>query len=317
MKSSSDLFPVALMRADVVAQKFIEDTYLLKPNNSEDPSVQIALTRLGKYEGKNENRGRPVILVHGSFSNRGVWLSVTGKGFASALLEAGFDPWMLELRGHGDSPFNEQYENNSLESYANFDLPAVNAFVQEQTNQAPFWCGHSSGGVCIATSIASEKLKISDISGLILFGSQVSRFPLALRVPFFRLLSRIILIPKKRIHSKKLGVELEPVGIAKEFLRWAGIFTGWKSKSGQSYWKKLKEISPLPVLAIGAKNDKGDPSKHCKKLMSAFVGDKTFYLLSKDEGFSQNFNHSNMVASDAAQQEVWPKVIEWINSSKQ
>lgn len=315
MKSSSDLFPVALMRADVVAQKFIEDTYLLKPNNSDDSSVQIALTRLGKYEGHNENRGKPVILVHGSFSNRGVWLSVTGKGFASALLEAGFDPWMLELRGHGDSPFNEQYEQNNLEAYADFDLPAVNAFVLEQSNQAPIWCGHSSGGVCIATAIAAEKLKQDEVSGVILFGSQVSRFPILLRLPISRMLAKISLLPKKRIHSTKLGVEFEPVGIAKEFVRWAGIFTGWKSKAGKSFWRGLGNLS-TPVLAIAAKNDKGDPAKHCKKLMNGFAGDKTFYLLAKDNGFSQNYNHSNMVASDAAQQEVWPKVIEWINSIK-
>ena len=315
MKSSSDLFPVALMRADVIAQKYIEDTYLLKPNNSDDSSVQIALTRLGKYEGNNENRGKPVVLVHGSFSNRGVWLSVTGKGFASALLEAGFDPWMLELRGHGDSPFNDQYEQNNLETYANFDLPAVNAFVLEQSKQPPIWCGHSSGGVCISTAIAAESLKPDEISGVILFGSQVSRFPILLRLPFSRLVSKISLLTKKRIQAKHLGVEFEPVGIAKEFVRWAGVFTGWKSKSGKSFWQSLSKLSP-PVLAIAAKNDKGDPAKHCKKLMNGYAGDKTFYLLAKDNGFSQNFNHSNMVVSDAAQQEVWPKVIQWINTIK-
>ena len=104
MKSSSQLFPVALIKAEVVADRFIEDTYLLKPNNSDDKSVQVALTRLGEADGEKATRGEPVILVHGSFTNRGFWLSQKGKGLASALLEKGFDPWMLELRGHGDSP---------------------------------------------------------------------------------------------------------------------------------------------------------------------------------------------------------------------
>jgi hypothetical protein len=52
MKSSSALFPVALMRAEVLSSELTEDTYLLKPNNSPDPSAQIALSRLGYYDKK-------------------------------------------------------------------------------------------------------------------------------------------------------------------------------------------------------------------------------------------------------------------------
>ncbi len=115
MKSSSSLFPVSLLRADLVAESYIEDTYLLKPNNSSDNSVQIAVTRLG-FQGEEDraSKGVPVVLLHGSFSNRGFWFSGGGKGFAKSLLEAGFDPWMVEARGHGDSPVNDNYRDNNL-----------------------------------------------------------------------------------------------------------------------------------------------------------------------------------------------------------
>lgn len=315
MKSSSELFPVALMRAEVVADRFMEDTYLLKPNNSPDSSVQIALTRLGKYGQVEQSRGRPVILVHGSFSNRGTWLSNDGKGLAAALNESGFDPWMLELRGHGDSPVNQKYDQNNNQIYAKYDLPAVNEFVLEQTNQKPVWCGHSSGGVCIATALAAGDLDTGKASGLIMFGSQVSRYPLSLRLPIIRTLAKFIAGTKKHIQSPKLGVEVEPKGIAKEFVRWASLFRGWRPEKGKPYWHKLNKIE-TPVLAFGAKKDPGDPAKHCKKLMNGFAGDKTYYFLAKEKGFSQDYNHSSMVVSEAAEKEVWPKAIEWLKNLK-
>jgi len=312
MKSSSLLFPVALAKADLVAEQFIEDTYLLKPNNSPDISVQIAVTRLGFHGKADEERGVPVILLHGSFSNRGFWFSDSGKGFAKSLLEAGFDPWMVEARGHGDSPENDNYKDNNVELYSQFDLPAVQSFIFEQTSKKAFWVGHSLGGVTIATAVAGGHADVAKVQGIVLFGSQVSRYPIVLRIPGIRVSVRLALLAKKRLSGKNIGPEQEPVGIAKEFVRWAGLFSGWKSKKGISYWKSIQEEA-VPILAFGAQKDKGDPARHCLKLAKAFSNNAKFYLLSKKDGFKQDYNHVDMVVSKPAEEEVWPKAIEWMN----
>jgi pimeloyl-ACP methyl ester carboxylesterase len=315
MKSSSELFPVSLMRAEVVADEFIEDTYLLKPNNSNDKSMQFALTRLGYYKPATENKGQPVILVHGSFTNRGFWFSQKGKGLARYLLESGLDPWMLEIRGHGDSPVNAGYKDNCVEDYAEFDLPAAQDFITEQTNFKPFWLGHSLGGIAIATALASKKISSETSAGVILLGSQVSRFPLLLRIPFLRMTARILLSINKPIIKSSLGPEHEPLGLAKEFVRWAGVFAGWNSKAGVKYWAELKNLS-LPVLAFAGSKDSGDPVKHCKKLAVAINDEAEFYELGKKSGFSHDYGHVDMVISKEAQDEVWPKITSWINSIK-
>lgn len=311
MKSSSELFPVALMKAEVVAERFVEDTYLLKPNNSHDKSVQIALTRLGFAEKEEKHSGKPVILVHGSFTNRGFWLSSRGKGLAAALLDAGFDPWMVELRGHGDSPANTDYKNNSILKYAKYDLPAVADFVKEQTEQIPCWVGHSLGGVTISTALASGDLTENQIEGLALFGAQVSRYPLALRLPVVRLIAKVLLsLRSKNIVSSK-GPEQEPVGIAKEFVRWAGLFSGWRPLKGKSFWKTMNPRS-LPLIAFGAQKDSGDPAKYCKKLAQAISKNPEYHLLSKKNGYTKDYGHVNMIISKEAEQEVWPKLIIWL-----
>lgn len=314
MKSSSSLFPVALMRAETVGDNLMEDTYLLKPNNSPDPSAQIALTRVGRAQlAPSGDRGVPVVLLHGSFSNSGFWLSSSGKGFASELVDAGFDPWLLEMRGHGDAPVNQQYKNNCVEVYGQYDLPAAQSFIQEQTNQNAYWIGHSLGGVTIATSLASGALDKNLIRGVVFFGTQVSRYPILLRMPFIRLAARLLLLRKKMIDGRKIGPEQEPVGIAREFVRWAGLFHGWKPKKGKSYWHDWRALS-LPILGFGAKKDRGDPAKSCKKLVEATQGDKSFLLLSKKEGFLKDYGHVDMIISKEAAQEVWPKAISWLKS---
>lgn len=312
MKSSSSLFPVALMRAEALSSELIEDTYLLKPNNSADPTAQVALSRLGYYQDQDKKRGQPVILVHGAFSNRGIWLDSQLSGLAKYLLEHNFDPWMLEFRGHGDSPENLQYEKNSLEIYAEFDLPAVEAFVYEQTSKNVLWLGHSSGGVCIATSFAGKSIGQHSI-GAILFGSQVTRYPLLLKLPFAKLISRLFIGTKDRIHNPKLGPEAEPKGIALEFLRWASVFTRWKSRNGISYRKEANDCK-VPLLIFGAKKDNGDPAKACEKLGSFFGGQKQFLLLSKQKGFSMDYGHGNMVKGESAEKEVWPHILNWYES---
>ncbi len=313
MKSSSSLFPVALMRADTLGSDLMEDTYLLKPNNSPDLTAQVALTRIGGQQ--QQDRGTPVILLHGSFSNRGFWLSNSGIGLAAALLEAGYDPWLLEMRGHGDSPVNREYKKNCIEDYAQFDLPSVQAFVHEQTGKSAFWIGHSMGGVTLATSLAAQHLDIAKVAGVVLFGSQVSRYPWLLRLPFFRLAARLLLLKKTVIKGGNIGPEQEPVGVAREFARWAGLFHGWKPKKGKSYWHGWRQVS-VPILGFGAKKDRGDPAKCCRKLVDATAGEHAFYLLSKKEGFAKDYGHVDMVVSKEAATDIWPKVITWLDQHK-
>ena len=81
MQSSSALFPVALHSAELRGD-LAEDVYLLKPGNSPDSSVTLALTRVG-LAGQQACRGEPVVLLHGSFSNRRFWLSPRGIGLAA------------------------------------------------------------------------------------------------------------------------------------------------------------------------------------------------------------------------------------------
>lgn len=313
MKSSSEFFPVSLLKADVIGD-LTDDVYLIKHGRDADPSVQVALSHIGIY-GQSSKGKQPVVLVHGSFTNRGFWLSSQGIGLARHLVESGFDIWLMEMRGHGLSPRNKEYKDNSLEQYALSDVPAINEFVIEKTGLKPVWLGHSMGGVLISTAMAAGTLPEIQVAAIALLGTQVVRRRWYLQVPFVTSLGKLwfSINPEMDGRKLKIGPENEPAGIAKEYLRWLGLLGQWRLKKNKTpllaKWKGLD----IPMMAMVGKDDQSDPAKYCQSFYDLCGSEqKVFKLLAKDQGFSRDFGHVDMVVSKEAAQEVWPQLSTWL-----
>jgi pimeloyl-ACP methyl ester carboxylesterase len=317
MKSSSEFFPVSLFKADVIGD-LTDDVYLIKHGRDADASVQIALSHIGIY-GQSSKGKQPIVMVHGSFTNRGFWLSSQGIGLARYLVEAGFDIWLMEMRGHGLSPRNKAYKDNSLEHYASSDVPAINEFVIEKTGLKPVWLGHSLGGVLISTAIAAGTLPEFQVAAIVLFGTQIVRRRWFLQIPLVTSLSKFWFTLKPEMDGRKLkiGPENEPAGIGKEYLRWLGLLGHWRfNKDKTSLLAKWQGVD-IPLLAMVGSDDQSDPAEHCYRFYDLCGSDnKVFKLLSKDEGFSRDFGHVDMVVSKAAAKEVWPELSSWLAEIK-
>lgn len=311
MQSSSELFPVSLMSAELRGD-LSEDVYLLKPNNSPDSSVELALTRLGRAGAEGE-RGVPVVLLHGSFSNRRFWYSPKGIGLGPYLARAGFDVWIAEMRGHGLSPRNEGYRDNNVAQYVRYDLPAIADFIFEQTGQAPHWLGHSLGGVVLAAALGGSYLQTSRARSAALFGSQVSRIYWPLKLPPLEWGARLLLRSFPYLSGRRLkrGPEDEPIGLTLETLRWLKLF-GRFGDADQDWWAGLTQVR-VPILAVGAAADQQDPAWACRKLLEqCSAAPSQFLLLGKENGFSSDFGHIEMLVSKDAQREVWSLVEYWL-----
>ncbi|MFD2644509.1 alpha/beta fold hydrolase [Pseudomonas japonica] len=310
MQSSSSLFPVALLRAERCGD-LSEDVYRLKAGNSPDPSVELALTRLGMAD-QDAVRGVPVILLHGSFSNRRFWFSPRGIGLGAHLARAGFDVWIAEMRGHGLSPRNRDYNANRVADYAAYDLPAIAAFVHEQTAQPAHWLGHSLGGTTLAAALGGRYLDETRIASAAFFGTQVSRTYWPLKIPPLEWGSRLLLKRFPHISGSrfKRGPEDEPIGLAIESMRWFGLFGRFGDKE-RDWWAGLAEVR-VPVLTVAGAGDFQDPVWACRKLFEQIGSDdKRFLRLGKEEGFD-NFGHVDMLVSKPAQTQVWPLVERWL-----
>jgi pimeloyl-ACP methyl ester carboxylesterase len=314
MQSSSKLFPVALISADFRGD-LTEDVYRLKPGNSPDYSVELALTRLGRA-GHEEHRGTPVILVPGSFSNRRFWYSPKGIGLGAYLAREGFDVWIAEMRGHGLSPRNQSYLKNTVNDYVRFDLPAIAEFVYELNPQKAHWLGHSLGGVIVAAALGGMYLDQEKIASSILFGSQVSSAHWSLKIPPIEWAARLVLKLKGTLSGPDLkrGPEDEPASVAIEAMRWHGLFGRFRS-SERDWWSGLNDVQ-VPVMSVTATADKMDPAWACEKMLQHFgSSSKELLLLGKQQGFSSDFGHVEMLISKEAQREVWPLIRQWLEKN--
>ena len=269
MKSSSELFPTQLIKADVIenlSSRFAEDVYLIKPGNSNDHSVQLAVTNLSRFEEESiekksdkkrwwhspakatENlRSRSVILVHGCYQNKNLWFSPHHKDLIDQLLDKGYDVWLMEHRGHGLSPVNQSYDHNTLEDYAQYDIPAVNDFVTEQTNSKPHWIGYGEGAGSLLLSLASGSITENALSSVTGIGSPFLSIPMS-RLP----LSHILAQPFNRLqkNASRRGPESEPWALRKQLLKEGGWLTQRGSNLGIDLWQELiSQNFPLRWLA--------------------------------------------------------------------
>ncbi|WP_028694482.1 alpha/beta fold hydrolase [Pseudomonas cremoricolorata] len=310
MQSSSALFPVALLSAERRGD-LSEDVYRIKAGNVSDPSVELALTRLGQVEPTGA-LGIPVILLHGSFSNRRFWFSPKGIGLGAFLARAGFDVWIPEMRGHGLSPRNRCWAHNRVADYAAEDLPLIAAFVMEQTGQAPHWLGHSLGGITLAAAMGGGYLDDTQVASAAFFGTQVSRRRWPLKIPPLAWALRMLLKRFPHVSGTRLkrGPEDEPMGLVFEALRWQGLF-GRFGEKGNDWWQGLASVN-VPVLAVSGAADRQDPPWACRALFEQIGSAHKQYLCLGQAPGTEAFGHVDMLVSKAAQTDVWPRVLHWL-----
>jgi pimeloyl-ACP methyl ester carboxylesterase len=95
----------------------------------------------------SRRRDTPVMLLHGLAANhRG--LHLRERSLAEWLAEHGFEVWLPELRGHGDS-FHGRWDWR-IDDYLTHDIPAlVDAILGRTGAERLHWVGHSMGGVLL------------------------------------------------------------------------------------------------------------------------------------------------------------------------
>lgn len=240
MKSSSQFFPVALMQADFWKQ-YSEDVYVLKPNRSEDKTIEFALTRL--YDNKKEDKKGPsFVLVHDTFENRMNWMSQYEELLVS-LIETGASIWIFEMRGHGLSPKNQSYQRNTLNDIAQFDLPAVQTFVHELTDSKANWIGKGEGAIAILRSIEAGYLNKDHVNHIHLLSMErfhwIKRYWLPFLGPLVRLFNRGAYFTREGMPESEFR------SVWKQLVKEKSLFGRRKTLDGKT--RVFKKINMLEV----------------------------------------------------------------------
>jgi len=298
--------------------------------------------------------GPPVLLIHGISSNHRFWDLTQDQSMALILVKAGFDPWLLDLRGHGDAVFKANGERQrhgwSVDDYGIFDLHAAIGHIQAQTGQERVAIvGHSMGGLvgaiyqahhgddALAALVVVGTPGTFDTKGLkralgrasTLVGSLPPSFgsPTVARwmagwqgnIPAH---GEGILFTASNMppHMRRLMLRNIVSPTSREEVSQlkqmvaSGSFT---SADGEmDYSAKLSELT-VPFLAISGGGDFIVPPELVEPWMDQ-VGsdDKTLIEASKANGYAADYGHLDLALGPAAPREILRPVAEWLGQRR-
>jgi len=256
----------------------------------------------------------PVLLVHGTFSNRNFFLGRGERGLARHLAERGLDAWVAELRGHGRSGAAGRAASWHFEDWIRRDAPALVAQVLEETGAARLvWIGHSAGGIIGIGFAGLGHPRSSAVAGLVLAGSPAPTGLGVMQRPLARAAYGITRV-MGRFPARLIGIgpEDEHAGIMEQWMRW-NLSGQWRGDDGTDYFANCASIT-VPILALAGGGDWAiAPPDLCEDLVNATASrDRTFIACGRAEGFAEDYNHNRLLVSTPARREVWPLIGDWI-----
>ncbi|MEL6866707.1 MAG: alpha/beta fold hydrolase [Bacteroidota bacterium] len=259
----------------------------------------------------NSPNGQHIFLTHGTFSNKKVC-----AGIASYLTEHGYHCWVLEWRNHGDSSPDKGF---NFETIARYDIKSAFDYLLEQEKLKNFHCiTHSGGGTCLVICLALYPKLQKVVESIVMFGCQTSgaahtksNYVKILLGKYLNQLFGYTPGPKA-----SMGPQDEDYALMKQWYEWnlSGEFRG---ELGEDYMAMMQEVN-LPILSICGRGDTFiAPPIGCQQLFDAFPHPQNQLLIcGKKEGYSEDYNHSRILHSSSASQEIWPQVLNWIQTTK-
>ncbi|MEC7239908.1 MAG: alpha/beta hydrolase [Myxococcota bacterium] len=291
--------------------------------------------------------GPPVLVVHGISSNHRCWDLEGGPSLAAALHASGFDPWLLDLRGHGLAEFSadgqRQRRGGSVDDYGQYDVPAAVAFIQKKTGfDKVHYVGHSMGGMVMAVALHHEPelaldrlvvvgtpMDFSDpdrVTGPLMslgrWSSALAGYlpaPLAASVhgrfrtplPVDEWLFVDIQSPVREQLYEQIVSPLYARELRQlEAVGREGMFVSADGKD--NYLVGLRGIQQ-PTLVVAGRGDRIAPPDRVAGFFTEISSEeKRFVIAGRATGFSVDYGHLDLPLGAHAEQEIFPLIVDWL-----
>ncbi|MEU0055751.1 alpha/beta fold hydrolase [Streptomyces sp. NPDC006334] len=117
--------------------------------------VRLGLTRIG--DGRAGDTDRPaVLLLHGHTASSDMFLLPETRNLVDALLDDGYEPWLLDWRGSCRLPYNETGQRYTYDDVALYDIPAAVEHIRGRIGDRPlFAVAHCIGSLTLSLSLTA------------------------------------------------------------------------------------------------------------------------------------------------------------------
>lgn len=277
---------------------------------------QLSLRVLG--QGSSRRPHAAILCLHGLFSDGRFFLNAKQKGPSSVFLEHGYQVYVGELRGHGQSkwPPSLRKWNWSFDEYVQQDIPALINAASELHEGPLFVLAHSIAGYALLVSLGLDSALHSKVSGVCVLASAVndySEMGIRKRLMFHFAVFLGSILGYFPARFLRMGVSDEPANLMKQFVKWAPKCQFASLQGDIDYWQCLNRVT-LPVWAGVGTADRFHASVRRGRVLVDKLSstDKKFVEIGMKSGFSYDFDHIGVLRGAAAEREVLPQLIAWM-----
>lgn len=281
-------------------------------------NTKLWLARVGS------NNGTPVLLIHGAMGNSKIYYHPSGKGLAVFLANLGYDVYITDLRGKGNSkPLAVNKLKAGQWEVINEDLPLLVDFIFTKRNQKIHLMAHSWGGVIAASWYARLGHKKDQIRSFTFFGSKRKIyvqnfrrwFMVDLMWTFVGTISSTWFgyLPALKL---KMGSDNEPRNFYLECNVWVYSNKWVDPRDKFDYKKAFEKINFPPLLSFTGVHDYVLGNKKCVKNMIHEIRPKHYVnrVLAKANGNLQDYDHVNILTHTDAVKDHFLEVEKFISN---
>lgn len=267
-----------------------------------------------------DGNNKAILLVHGYFEDGKIFYSNSGKGFAPFLVKHGYDVYVCDLLGKGESSpkVNKDLHHSQFEIITR-DIPAYINKAKAVSGQDEINLGgHSWGGVVVLAYMARSKDQ--SIKSIVTFGSKrrIARKNLRKLISINigwtwygnRLVEKHGFLPAKQM---KMGNTDEPKIYYQQADVWVRQKVWIDPEDGFDYHNNFEFEMP-PILFITGKGDKilGHPKD--VKLLADETGAKvvTYKVIGKTTGHLHDYDHINLLTHKDAPKDHFNFVLDFL-----
>lgn len=315
-----------------------------------DDGWRVGLYRYRAAGPLPNDRARPfpVVMGHGLCGSRFIFDCHPDYSLARHLAGAGYDVWLVDLRGRNDSwPDGgpDRALQWSFDDFVAFDLPAAVAAACELSGASEaFWLGTEMSGLAFYASVIARTT--SQLRGGITMGSPVVTPPEAqvpgvttgfpqsdgARLPFSMVADigpRLAADRSDLLESSfrpgntdwvvtaryfRHGVPDEATDLVDQFREWMveGVM---RTRDGSVvYSSRLGDVG-IPVLVLVGGADLQRPPEAVRATFDALgSADKTFVQVGRADGFPVDAGHDDLIAGLHSPAHVFPIVTDWLDA---
>lgn len=263
-------------------------------------------------------------MLHGAIEDGRIFYSESGKGLAPYLAHKGYDVYVADLRGRGQSiPKIDRHARYGQTEQITQDIPTLLNFIRSQRGSAKqHWVAHSWGGVLLASYWARFSEFHNHVHSMIFLASKrqihVKSFQKTLVMDFFwKYGARIFIklfgfLPINWIQkSADNESEKSHLGI----MKWVNPQYPWIDlEDGFNYGQEIIKTTLPPTLHLVGASDAFLGHPHDVKRFMEETGIKTFdyKVLSQQAGNKKNYGHVDIMTSPEAIHDHFPIILDWM-----